>query len=342
MRLWGWCTTTKTFTSTLIGIGSHEQLEQASSHGVHSLQGQRGMRIQGHQGGLGMTIQQMEEIPTQQIRSFENKPAPISKTTREEFQGDIAHETETLGRRAMQEGDYKEAETLRKENTQSTNSQFEETIRELTRPINGQLPRPWMTAMENPLEADVFIVGMNQRHGYPAGGLPHQRHLNALFNRNGENCRSLYDEVTEGRPSPTRRNIDGLVDSLKRQGISNILETDVVCYSTPMSAALKDRTHSGGARRGEEIFDYILAEIAPAVLIVHGVGSLKRVSRILKTSLLKVPDSAGEVCNVQTERHLVISIPSLAPPEFNKWASWSDGYLETVADLVRAKLEANR
>ena len=41
--------------------------------------------------------------------------------------------------------------------------QFEEAIRRLTEPINGQYPRPWMTEMKRPWEADVFIVGKNQR-----------------------------------------------------------------------------------------------------------------------------------------------------------------------------------
>ena len=41
---------------------------------------------------------------------------------------------------------------------------FETKIRELTKPINGQLPRPWMTELEDPAQADVFIVGMNPAH----------------------------------------------------------------------------------------------------------------------------------------------------------------------------------
>ena len=241
----------------------------------------------------------------------------------------------------MQEGDFQEAETLRNKNPQSTNSQFEETIRRLTRPANGQLPRPWMTRMTRPLEADVFIVGRNQRNEYLARDISHQRHVDALFNRNGESCRGLYDEITGGRPSRTRQNIDGLVARLNQLNIPNILETNVVCYSTPMSADLRDRAHSGGMEEGEAIFRYLLAEIAPAVLIVNGVGSVQRLSRTLKVNGLRVPHSAGEVCDVQTERHLVIPIPSLAQPEFNKWASWSDGYLEKVADRVRDKLEAN-
>ena len=140
---------------------------------------------------------------------------------------------------------------------------FEDRIRELTWPINRQLPRPWMTDMSNPLKADMFIVGMNQAKLYRVEEVSHERHVDALFNRNGESCRGVYDEVTGGRPSPTRRNIDGLAARLRRQGIYNILETDVVCYSTPMSGDLRDRAHVGGATKGEEIFRYLLDVIAP-------------------------------------------------------------------------------
>ena len=220
------------------------------------------------------------------------------------------------------------------------NNKFEEQIRRLTEPINGQLPRPWMTEMRNPLEADVFIVGMNQRNGYPAEDIPHQRHLDALFNRNGESCRELYAEVTKGKPSRTRQNTNRFVARLNEQGVHNILETNVICYSTPMSAGLRSQTHAGSARKGEEIFRFLLAEIAPVVLIVHGVGSVNRISTILKVNRLEIPRSTDEICEVQTEQHLVIPIPSLSPPEFNKWQSWSDGYLEEVAKRVRSKLAA--
>ena len=217
-------------------------------------------------------------------------------------------------------------------------NRFEERIRELTQPINGQLPRPWMTAMTDPLEANVFIVGMNQSREYPAWDIPHQRHLDALFNRNGESCRGLYDETTGGRPSRSRRNIDELVARLNRWGIHDILETSVVCYSTGMSRYLSAQAHAGGARHGEEIFRYLLAEIAPAVLIVHGGGVASRMSAILGISRLQVPRSADEVCDVQAGQHLVIPIPSLAPPAFHMWSSWRDEYLDRVSSRVREKL----
>ena len=217
---------------------------------------------------------------------------------------------------------------------------FEEMIREFTRPFNGQLPRPWMTAMTNPLEADVFILGWNQHNKYPAADIPHERHIDALFNRNGESCRGLYDETTSGKPSRTRLNLDGLAARLNQQNIHNILETNVICYSTRMSADLSTQAHAGGSRKGEEIFRYLLAEIAPKVLIVHGVRSVKRLSRILNTNGLRVPSSADDVCDFQMEQHLIIPIRSLAPPEFNKWSSWSDRYLDKVTNRVCDRLAA--
>lgn len=215
---------------------------------------------------------------------------------------------------------------------------FEERIRELTKPINGQLPRPWMTEMTNPQDADVFIVGMNQSKKYCAEDILHQRHIDALFNRNEESCRGLYNWVTNGKPSLTRRNTDDLVGRLNQRGIHNILETNVVCYSTGTSTELRTRDHAEGARRGKEIFQYLLDEISPAILIVHGAGSLKQVSSTLRIRQLTVPKSADEICDVQAKRHLVIPVPSLGPPEFYKWSSWSNEYLDMVADRVRSNL----
>jgi hypothetical protein len=219
-----------------------------------------------------------------------------------------------------------------------TQESFEETIRELTQPIDGQLPRPWMTKMANPLEADVFIIGMKQRNGYSEDDIPHRRHVDALFNRNGQSCRGIYDEVTHGKPSPTRRNIDGLTNRLNQRNIHKVIETDVVCFSTPLGKDLKKSENAEGARKGEEIFRYLLDAIEPTVLIIHGAGSLKHINRILKVPGVKVPRTADEVCDYQTDRHLMIPIPSLAPPGFNMWSSWSPEYLEIVADRVREKL----
>ena len=237
------------------------------------------------------------------------------------------------------------AAVLRKEasspgaNSQSSGaSQFEVGIRELTKPINGQLPRPWMTRMKDPFRARVFVVGMNQSREYPAGQISHERHLDALFNRNGETCRGLYDLVTKGKASRTRRNIDQLTDRLNRQGVQDVLETDVICYSTRMSRDLRNRSHAGGARKGDEIFRYLLEQIMPPVLIVHGMGAGRRVAAILGIDLPKIPQNADEVFEIQTDGHLIIPIPSLSPPAFNLWSAWSGELTDRVAALVKDKL----
>ena len=168
--------------------------------------------------------------------------------------------------------------------------------------------------MRDPFRARVFVIGMNQSREYPAGQISHERHLDALFNRNGETCRGLYDLVTIGKASRTRRNIDRLTDRLNRQGVQDVLETDVICYSTRMSRDLRNLSHAGGVRKGDEIFRYLLEQIMPPVLIVHGVGAGKRVAAILGIDHLKIPQNADEVCEIQTDRHLIIPIPSLSLP----------------------------
>ena len=218
-------------------------------------------------------------------------------------------------------------------------AEFEETISLLTQPLNGQYPRPWMTNLTNPQEADVFIVGKNQRNGYDCARLgSHDRHLNALFNRNSETCRKVYNEMTAGKASPTRKNTDRFVKILASKGVHNILETNVICYSTPMSADLRLGQHSGGEKRGEEIFRYLLTAINPKVLIVHGSGSAIKLASILCENLDREPTHAEDLCLTPLGNLHIFAIPSLAPPAFNRWSSWADQHFDLVADAVKAIL----
>ena len=218
---------------------------------------------------------------------------------------------------------------------------FEQAIHQLTQPLNGQYPRPWMTKLTNPQEAEVFIVGKNQRNGYDCATLgSHQRHLDALFNRNGESCRQMYNEMTAGKASPTRKNTDKFVQMLETRGVTEILETNVICYSTPMSADLRLEKHTGGARRGEEIFRFLLAEIQPKVLVVHGAGSAKNFAGVLGYNLGGEPISPDDLRIHDVGGVLVAVIPSLAPPAFNKWSSWSNKHLLQLAEQLAKQLTA--
>ena len=213
--------------------------------------------------------------------------------------------------------------------------QFEAKIREITKPLNGQYPRPWMTDLRDPLLAEVFVVGKNQRNGYPTDAVSHERHVAALFNEEPGACRRLYCELTGGKPSPTRKNIDRLVAMLKDIGVDRVLETNVICYSTPMSVDLRHEFHIVGAKRGEAIFRFLLTSIEPKVLIVSGSGATKKLRTILNCNLPDPPNCAEDgLVLCRCGAMLVIVIPSLAPPAYNKWSSWAPAHLAQVANAV--------
>ena len=146
-----------------------------------------------------------------------------------------------------------------------------------------------MTSLSDPLSANVYVVGQNQAKGYPCERISHQRHLDALFNLAGESCRGLYDELTGGMPSPTRENIDGLSRELQLTAGAKVLETNVICYSTPMSADLRLDQHAGGAQLGTEIFSALLCFGKPKVLVAHGVGTRQVLSKLLGAPLPPMP-----------------------------------------------------
>lgn len=232
---------------------------------------------------------------------------------------------------------------------------FRREIEERTRPLNGQYPRPWMTRSPQPERARVFVVGRNQATGYPENVVPsHEAYVDALFNRAGQSCRALYDAVRtrsgEG-PSPTRTNLDWLTTALEDAGVQDVLETNVVCYSTPMSADLARAEHRGGREQGTAIFRFLLETIRPLVLIAHGSGTHKNLVRMLGSSVPEPPAALRDgVCAMRVRARagdrpyepLVIAIPSLAPPAYNRWSSWAHAHLQAVATRVAEELRHER
>lgn len=221
---------------------------------------------------------------------------------------------------------------------QNAQEKLESAIFEATQPINGQLPRPWMTELRDPLKATVFIVGRNQRHGYEATRISHQRHIDALFNRNGESCRKVYEEITGGTASPTRNNTDNFRAMLKAQGVTDVLETNVICYSTPMSADLSLSEHAGGALHGSEIFRLLFELMKPRVLIAHGAGTRRDLAKLLEVTLPEAQTHPGSPVSEAMSAARVFVIPSLAPPQWNKWQSWAPEHLRAVAEEVARAL----
>lgn len=224
---------------------------------------------------------------------------------------------------------------------------FEQLIRDLTTEINGQYPRPWMTDLENPSCADVFIVGYNPATAYPSNDVSYERFIDSLFNRNGETCRKFYAEIT--KQTPTRSNIEMLVDKLTKIGVSSILETNVVCYGAKKKKYLRRREHVGGKARGMEIFRKLVEVIRPKVILIHGNGVCKTFRYSFNLSLL--PD-APEAKNMFVQVKLdwgteLFVIPSLALPAFRNWpksplesfCNWADEYLDEVSKRILTVIE---
>lgn len=214
--------------------------------------------------------------------------------------------------------------------------QFEQAILAATRPINGQLPRPWMTDLADPLCADVFIVGRNPARTYDASLLGHERHVDALFNRNGQSCRRLYNELSE--PSPTRRNIDLLRGLLHKAGVDQVLETNVICYSSPMSSDLTEPEHTGGRDAGLAVFRLLLQSVRPRVLIAHGAGTVSDLAKVVGTALPAPRKRPGTPPSGSVDGMTIITLPSLAPPAWNGWQNWAGSHLEETAALAAAAL----
>jgi hypothetical protein len=204
-----------------------------------------------------------------------------------------------------------------------------------------------MTDLTSPESARVFIVGRNQRTTFCADQVgDHDAFIDALFNRNGKSCRQLYAQMRKN-PSPTRKNICDLRAKLASEGIHDVMETNVICYSTPMSADLARAKNEGGREAGEKIFRELLTVIRPKVLIAHGAGTARDLGRILAAELPAAPKQSGVVSRAHVKTQLsgesfevtVFAIPSLAPPAWNKWLGWAPSHLTEICKQARDSLD---
>lgn len=219
---------------------------------------------------------------------------------------------------------------------------FEGIVRELTSEINGQYPRLWMTDSPTPESAEIFVVGYNPATAYLSASVDYERHIDALFNRNGESCRRFYSEVTQ--QSPTRTNIEWFAAKLLAAGAKNVLETNVVCYGARKKKHLALPQHKGGKKRGIEIFRTLVREIQPKAIILHGSGVRDEFVQAMGCRDVPKPPSTPDriefvALDDQTD---IFVIPSLALPGFQNWptrplsafCNWADQYLDEVAARV--------
>jgi hypothetical protein len=181
----------------------------------------------------------------------------------------------------------------------------------------------------------VWLVGANPAKTFPASLVgPFDDYIGALFNRHGKSIRELYDAITGGRPSPTRWNLDRASAELAIHGIHDVLETNLNCYPTRMSADLNDPTRREGRDRGEQIFSMMLETIQPQVVWLHGSGAQKKFRRRYLKTLPRMEQRWSWSMHESDGRLLVLT-PSFAPPAFNSWTRSFDGALAEVCAIIR-------
>jgi hypothetical protein len=158
--------------------------------------------------------------------------------------------------------------------------------------------------------------------------------------------------------SPTRDNIDSLTDFLGKVRLRQVLETNVICYSTKKGADLSDPIHKNGRERGIEIFRSVFDVIRPPIVIVDGKAALKDFVKLvgagsdLKTIIGATlsPEKTGPITIVKARLEnpkykgynpLVYAMRSLGQPEFNKWKFRSAAYFEKLSEDVAKRLPTN-
>jgi hypothetical protein len=198
--------------------------------------------------------------------------------------------------------------------------------------------------MTDPTGATAFIVGHNQATPFPVELVgSHETFLDAIFNRKGQSHAALYERVRASMgkgPSPTRGNIERLTALLEDHGVRGVLETNVICFCTPMSADLQSAAHGGGKKAEMRVFTALLLAIQPRVIVAHGTATRVDLEKIVGTTLPR--PAKGPQDEVATKevalrggasegRTLVFVVPALAPPGWYRWSSWAPPHLEALA-----------
>jgi hypothetical protein len=220
--------------------------------------------------------------------------------------------------------------------------ELEKALQKLTIPVLDQYPRPWMTNLQDPMGADVFVVGANQATPHKVDEVgPHERFINAMLNRSGQTCRDLYTEVRRS-PSGTRGHSDRFVDMLKEEGITAIVETNSVCFATEKEFKRVRRAENAeGLRVGKKLFDEILRIIQPCLLIVHGKGTVDSLRKDHRIPAPNPPSRPTDFPQAQVGGTKIFVIPSLGKPKVDKWPFPREPYLKEIARRASAYVKTH-
>lgn len=167
-----------------------------------------------------------------------------------------------------------------------------------------------------------------------------------LFNQNGLNCEKLYQEL--GFKSRSRTYIDRFCRELGARGIDDVLQTNVICYSTGKASELSKAEHSAGRSRGAEIFRALVSHVKPRVMVVHGSGTATMLRKAFRVEFDGPPSNTGPATDRIYASRLsidggpmeIIAMPTLAMSGVTRWLRWQPRYFALVADHIASALKA--
>jgi hypothetical protein len=215
--------------------------------------------------------------------------------------------------------------------------QRREALRSLADSIIGPTARgylrPWMCA-DDPAQSMVFIVGANAATEFPADRVDRTEYLEALVEA-GPRLRIMYDRFRDGRPSPTRINIERITATLSGHGAGPVLETNVWALPTRSLRELHQRD-SSLRDASSTIFPDLLRIFDPRAVIVHGVEATKLAADAIGRDLRPAEPTDPVLCFEGDP--VVFTLPSLSPPRANEWLQKSGSAIERLASEVGAIL----
>jgi hypothetical protein len=134
----------------------------------------------------------------------------------------------------------------------------------------------------NPYRCQAFVVGIN-----PASGVPFWPYWSDATGFEWNAWREVYLAARREQPlkpgkryrlaeSPTRRNIGWIVEAAAPVGV---LETNIYFRPTPAAADLR------ADDRNTSVFEFLVAELKPKVLLLHGREVEERFNALYDASL---------------------------------------------------------
>ena len=151
----------------------------------------------------------------------------------------------------------------------------------------------------DPLGCQAFIVGFN-----PASQVPFLPFWDDRTGFDQSGWQTAYQAARIGRPtsiSPTRRRIKAIVE---RAQPFRILETNLYARATQREADLR------AADRNPAIFDFLLREIAPRVVLVHG----RKAKQYFESLTTKTLTEEFQCLQIGHRKVAIAAVPHLASP----------------------------